>query len=45
MPKVEISGYLGGKHQHFAVYEEGGIAPTIAYTDYKDPPKVEHRGD
>lgn len=39
-PKIQVAGKLGKKTQHYTVYEGGGIAPTIASCDWKDPLKV-----
>lgn len=39
-PKVQIEGYLGKRTQHKTVYGRGGVSPTIAACDWKDPPKI-----
>lgn len=39
-PKVQIKGTLGKRTQHNTVYGGGGIAPTLAACDWKDPLKV-----
>ena len=38
--KIQLKGYVGRKAQHTAVYSGGGVAPTIASCDWKDPCKV-----
>lgn len=40
-PKIEVTGKLGKTTQHYTVYGTGGISPTIAACDFKDPTKIE----
>lgn len=38
--KIQVAGTLGKKTQHYTVYGGGGVSPTIASCDWKDPVKV-----
>ena len=44
-PRIIIKGTLGGSTQHYTVFGEYGIAPTLNACDYKDPIKVEIETD
>ena len=44
LPKIQVVGHLGKETQHYRVYSDDGIAPTISSSDSKDAPKIIENG-
>ena len=37
---IKVVGFLGKETQHYKVYSDEGIAPTLSACDFRDPTKI-----